>query len=257
MKRNRINFIYTNSKLWLVNKTISPQSRTGLNVVASLKKHGISILPNYYSKDLINTLCCNIPQLDRFSVSPEGDYSYYLPQASSLKETQFFFNDPLIEEVARGYLGRTAVPLRETIGIKRKRNHVSFETFAHRDSWLPRLKVFLYLNDVRSGNSPFCYLKGTHKFSLESVRSRYLIYRDYLSNDESYAKSADVHYVGCYWPHDINKLNKRGLYKITRAHYDAGTVIFFDARGIHYGEVLKRGVRYILNSYWILDNYHT
>ncbi|MET0087130.1 MAG: phytanoyl-CoA dioxygenase family protein [Sedimenticola sp.] len=257
MRRNPFFFIYNNTKLWLENHPITPNTDTASNIIHTLRKDGICILPNHYNIDLIKDLCSNVPSLDKFCISPEGDCSYYYPRASSLNETQFFFNDPLIEEVAKGYLGGAAIPLRETIGIKTKKKHVSFENFPHRDSWLPRLKVFLYLTDVKPGNGPFCYIKGTHKPTLKSLYSRYLIYRDYLSNEEGYAKNEDIHYVGCYWPHDIKKMVDRGKFKITKAYCDSGSLIFFDARGIHYGEILGCGERHILNSYWILNNHHT
>jgi hypothetical protein len=167
-----------------------------------------------------------------------------------------FFSDPLVASAARGVLGGTAVQHRRVYQV---RDHIgptgAFETFFHMDTWKRRLKAFLFLTDVTVDNAPFEYLLGSHRGAWRWAAERDL-YARFETDAQSFIADEVSQFLGCYWPHQIEELSRSFALRRLTCTVPAGTLIIFDARGLHRVLPLNSGHRQILSSYWIAGGQH-
>lgn len=102
----------------------------------------------------------------------------------------------------------------------------------HWDDWRVRFKAFLYIYDVGPENAPTVYVKGS-----QGDRVPWRIQKDYASK---FLPSASA--GGSWWP-----VEQLGLEKILCIG-KAGTLVLFDALGIHAGTQLTGRQRVMLMS---------
>ncbi len=133
--------------------------------------------------------------------------------------------------VARALFGPTVKLSAASILSKYNKDVVDSAEAPHWDDWRVRLKAFIYLTDVTEANAPTIYVKG----SINGVSWR--LDRDYAS---VYAPVASA--GGSWWP-----VEALGLEKIVCTG-KAGTLLLFDARGIHAGTRLTGSPRVMLMS---------
>ena len=100
----------------------------------------------------------------------------------------------------------------------------------HIDHWKLRFKAFLLLEDVTEDHAPFVYVKGSHR-------------------DERWRRRWDWGYqhketAGSLLPPDeVRKICRRFGYQEQVFTGAAGDLIIADTRGIHRGNLLRRGTR--------------
>jgi len=226
--------------------------------VEALRRDGVVLVPGLLSDDAVASMRSAVPPLQTFVESPEGDRALMYRDAHLIDRFRPFFEHELIADIARAYLSAEAVSLRRTIGLKTAIGEFpSFEQNYHMDTWKPRMKVFLFLEDVTSLTAPMMYLRGSHR-GLWRLWTEEHIARMYRTGDDGYAtQDRDFWYLGSFWPHEVRQLrNDHGLSEL-ECSGSAGTALIFDGRGLHRATPLRAGRRLILTNYFIHRGSHT
>ncbi len=224
----------------------------------SLARYGYAVLPNFVSAETAQGWLRLCERQELYSPVVEGETrSERIRKAPEvIPELRPFFSDPRIVHIARSIIGPRALAFRENVFRKDFVGRTgAFDQYFHNDSWRHRLKFFLYLNDVGSENGPLAVVPGTvhgfwkfwHDLDLYQLQN---VGADSLIHDEVSV------FVGSLLPHQSYKLFRRlGVSPVTVTG-KAGTLVVFDARALHRGEVLKAGSRTVLESYWIEEGKH-
>ena len=108
-----------------------------------------------------------------------------------------------------------------------------------------KFKAFLYLNDVDEKTAPFEFIEGSHRDRnwLNPYKSKILQY-DFLKQDKKQGRGNFFSYE------TVNKIIKNNNFKRNVVTGKAGTLIFFDSKGIHKATTpIKKG-RNILANYF-------
>jgi hypothetical protein len=105
----------------------------------------------------------------------------------------------------------------------------------HRDSFSPQLKMMLYLGDVEGLNGPFQYVRHSHTLT-HMLRFNIFVGQSELSKR--------------YRSQDVNLFcqNQSGQ-DVAEFTARAGTLILFDASGLHRGSPILKDDRYALTIY--------
>jgi hypothetical protein len=224
--------------------------------VSALKKDGVVTIPDFLSEDQCLAICANQPDREKFITSPEGDQALFYLNANENPVFSDFFNDERILLIMKGYIGENAVPLRQSMELRVDKGPlISFNRMFHMDSWKPRVKAFLYLHDVTENDAPVCYLRGSHEGDWR-LPMEYKIACQYRTGEDGYAQDLDVVWVGCYWPYEISSLKKaHGLEEVVCTG-TIGTLVVFDARGLHRATGLVNECRKILISHYIIEEHN-
>jgi len=222
-----------------------------------LLRDGLVVIPGFFDTDRTEEMRAAAPDIGDCQLSPEGTLTRFFSDAHAIAELNPFFGSPVIAATMRQVLGAKAVMHRSTVQYRTATGHTgAFEHFFHIDTWRPRYKAFLYLNDVDEENGPFTYTPRTH---FGAWRRRYDrdIGRVFQPGADGYIHDDQSAYVGCLWPHEYAILCERLRTGPTTVTGKAGTLILFDARGLHKIQPLLRAPRIILSSYWIREGQHT
>ena len=222
----------------------------------TLKRDGVAVVPDFLPVDVIAEMRAAVPDLADFEESPEGDRAFMYREADRLAAMRPFFHNAFVSGIARSYISRDAIPLRQTIGLKTVLGLVpTFEMNYHMDTWKHRLKAFLYLEDVGPDNAPTVYLKGSHRGRWRySTEARH--FRHFRTDDRGFAGGEDVFYLGSFWPHEVAQLKRDYGYEDLVCTAKAGSLLLFDGRGLHRATPLRADRRLILISYWIHPGEH-
>ena len=158
--------------------------------------------------------------------------------------SQIFSQDPVILSVAAAYGGGRGVPFNTRAELRSEPLKNELVDDLHADTWRFRLKAMLYLTDVTPETSPFRYLAGSHQDTHWPVR-RFAY--DYLG---------DV-FDGHPTLQRVRLTEARRRYEDPRFRKmlctgPAGTLILFDARGLHSATTLQKGSRIVLNRTFVL-----
>lgn len=226
--------------------------------VRALRRDGVVLVPDLVPPATVAAMRDAVPPEDAFAQSPEGDRAFMLADAHRVPGLRPFFEHPLVADIARCYLSRDAVSLRRTVGLKTVvGDFPSFELNYHMDTWKPRLKAFLFLEDVTSLTAPMVYLRGSHR-GLWRLWTEERIARLYRTGADGFAtQDRDFWHLGSFWPHEVRQLcNDHGFTEL-ECTGPAGTALVFDGRGLHHATPLRAGRRLILTNYFIHPGAHT
>lgn len=224
--------------------------------VTVLHRDGIVVIPDFLDATTVEAIRRAIPDEAVFEESSEGDRALFHRDAHRIDALAPFFDRPIITATARAYISASAIPLRRTIGLKVVHGDVlCFELFCHMDTWKKRLKAFLYLEDVDEDNAPMIYLRGSHR-GLWRLPTEARIAGWFRTDNQGFALPED-YYLGCFWPHEVQRIAAAHGYRETVCTGRAGTLVMFDGRGLHRATPLRAGRRLILSSYWIHHGDHT
>lgn len=247
LKRNRVFFEVQRRRDALVHqpdRTLTSRPE----VIDALVHDGLAVIEGFADAAAVRGAVEALePWLDRLQrgeveeemvVAPEEHHYFRLADANErVPETRFFFDCPLIQEVARAYLSRAAAPYRFVAEWRTERRPiVSAEDLFHFDSWRPVFKAFLYLTDVTRETSPFVYLKGSH-------RGGRWVYRRALEFEADGAEGSWGH----FFPGEIKRLQRQNGWEEAIIEAPAGTLVMADFRGLHRGSPLISGRRVLLN----------
>lgn len=225
--------------------------------VDALNSDGIVVIPEFLSEAQCRSFLERQPEDTKFMISPEGDQSKVYLKANVDPAFSAFFDDPRIPYIMKGYIGENAVPLRQSMEIRTAKGQISaFNRMFHMDSWKPRTKAFLYLHDIEADDAPLCYLKGSHKGQWR-LPMEYKLAMQYEAGDNGYSKDLDVVWVGCYWPYEVSSLKRQYGIEEVVCTGKAGTLVVFDARGLHKATELRSASRKILINHYIAEGHNT
>ena len=142
-----------------------------------------------------------------------------------------FSNDKLLDQLT--FFSGTKVKKEEVeIGISKDRGWNSNNRW-HTDCYCHTAKAFLYLNDVNENDSPFCFLKGSHK----DIDVRYRVEKENLMNlifnhDKTENKLSDPEvYILVKETTIKDKIYQK--YDILKCAFPAGSLIVADTSGFH------------------------
>ncbi|MEV0196889.1 phytanoyl-CoA dioxygenase family protein [Nonomuraea sp. NPDC050691] len=218
--------------------------------VTALRRDGVVIIPDFLDAETIARMRTAVPDPAEFDESPEGDGALRYPKAAEIEAFAPFFDEETVPSIVRGYLSRTAEPVRRTVGLKVRTGPIpTFETSYHIDTWKLRVKAWLYLEDVGPENAPTVYLKGSHRGAWRLLHEAR--HHDWFRVDEEGFADEDVLYVGALWPHEVARLRAAYGFEEVVCTGRAGTLLLFDGRGLHHATTLESGRRLILTSYWV------
>jgi hypothetical protein len=157
--------------------------------------------------------------------------------------TRRFFEDPLIENVAKSYVCSKVKSYQRMSEIRPDPGASCSSDEAHFDDWKYRFKAFLYLTDVAEGNAPFSYWRGSHQMYRIRWRMEYEYFRD--GKKGSY---------GCYSPSQIKRIEAKFGIRREAVSGVKGTLILADTRGLHAGTPLLKDCspRVLLANYFDL-----
>jgi hypothetical protein len=226
----------------------TPDART-------LLRDGYLVVPNFLDATQLLRIQDALPPVESCEPSPEGTMTQTFYEADGIAELSPFFKSERIAQAMRGALGKRAECLRTAVQYRHHLGETgAFEQFFHIDTWLPRFKAFLYLSDVDEGGGPLRYVPGSNRgrWRLGLERDVYRLYPDL----DGYIADPDAAFVGCVWPHQARKIARRLNTKPRSFTGPAGTLVLFDARGLHATTPLSKP-RTILYSYWTKPGHHT
>ena len=108
----------------------------------------------------------------------------------------------------------------------------------HFDHYMPRMKSFIYLNDVDSTNCPFQYLKGSNRIGSTARKSR------------EYARYKGGHRSGYLSATEFEDIAMEEALTPVKIYPERGDILLVDTRGIHRRTIPKGGTRITLNTFY-------
>jgi len=224
--------------------------------VSALRRDGMVIIPDFFDADTVTAMRKAVPAQADFEESKEGERSFFYRRAGDVDDLTPFFEHPLLRQTARAFISAEAVQLRKEVCLKFVQGDIlSFEQFPHMDTWKLRMKAFLYLEDVTTENGPTVYYQGSHR-GLWRLPMEARISGWYRTGPQGFSVPEDL-YLGCFWPHEVQRLAEAHGYRRTVCTGKAGTLLIFNGRGLHHATPLHSGRRLTLVSYWIHRDEHT
>jgi Phytanoyl-CoA dioxygenase (PhyH) len=227
-----------------------------LDYVSALRRDGMVMIPNFFDPGTVAAMRQAIPSEADFEESKEGERSFFYRHAGEVAALAPFFEHPILAQTARAFISAEAAQLRKEVCLKVVHGDIlSFEQFPHMDTWKLRMKAFLYLEDVTTENGPTVYYQGSHR-GLWRLPMEARIAGWYRTGPQGFSVPEDL-YLGCFWPHEVQRLTEAHGYRKTVCTGAAGTLLIFNGRGLHHATPLNSGRRLTLNSYWIHQGEHT
>jgi hypothetical protein len=208
----------------------------------AVSRDGICIIPGYVDAGTVESLQAEIAAISGFA---EGRYegpvkfrAFPKDGICGLQITEavptahrLVLHDETMHALARALFGLECHLTGATVLNKYDPDRIDSATAPHWDDWRVRLKAFLYVTDVRAENAPMVYLRGSHK-NVPWRREKDFASR-FLPNASAGGSWGPVEALG------FEKVTCTGK---------AGTLVIFDARGLHAGTQLKAGRRIMLMS---------
>lgn len=206
----------------------------------AVRRDGFALVPNYLSPERLDALRREVFALPGLL---DGSYSGPLPFTHKASDGLCGFGitrelpeayaatveNQELHGIARALFGSTIRLSAAAILSKYNKDKIDSAEVPHWDDWRVRLKMFIYLTDVNAENAPTLFIRN----SVDRVPWR--LEKDFAS----------VHFPvgsagGSWWPVD-----QLGLERVLCTG-KAGTMLVFDARGIHAGTPLLGSPRVML-----------
>jgi len=222
-------------------------------IVATIKRDGLMIIPNFMPTETARTLAelsykkieeqrqagtDAIPQYwgsEDYGVFRLRDCDEVHP------EIKAFFDNESIMRIARAVTTDNIKSHQRMLEVRDRVGHVSNSDVYHfdRPHWKYKFKSHLLLNDVGPDQAPLRYLVG-------SFRNAPWRRRQELED----RKFGSVGPNGHFFIHEIEHLIKEHDLEEVVCTGTAGTLVLFDARGLHRGTTLCTERRALLGNYF-------
>lgn len=217
-----------------------------------LKENGILVIPNYFNKIQCNKI---IDQINHFKNKDKivnqrdegmgGDlrifnFEDYSPTA--LK----FANDNILKDLVSNY-AKTPLETKSVLAGKvvfNKDNETNSGGDWHRDGDVSQMKAMIYLSDVTENKGPFTFIRDSINFDFQRRENKYPLIQKLILMLKGLPLKPPR------YKHDyiINQPEvKKNIFKV---YGEAGTLVIFDGRYIHRGDVIRSGFRYSLTNYY-------
>jgi hypothetical protein len=207
-----------------------------------LKRNGISIVPNYLSKETVSKYKKLIDgYLDSDNVNVWRDEQgaderlYFINEIDADFKT--YYETPYFREILKEYTGISNPEGMLLAGkIKAVSGNVGSGGGWHRDSvFTHQFKSICYLSDVSHGNGPFMYIKESHnKWKILSSYCKKIL----KPGASRFTDSEIKNYVS---------ITKQEVVEVVAS---AGSLVFADTKGIHRGKPIEEGERYVIFCYF-------
>lgn len=210
-------------------------------IVNEIQKNGFFMIENFFDKNLCEEIINKIDlllndekiKIHRPSASDERIFGSEKLDRNIMR----FHEDETINKVLISYEKSNEVnSLTLASKLSYKKGNLGSGEGWHRDR-VDKIqsKAILYLNDVEPEGGTFQYLKGSHK--LKNV---------FLDNMKIKKNLTDTRFSS----DEVDILVKKKYKKIQNFSSKAGSIVFFDSRGIHRGSPISKNFsRYALTLY--------
>lgn len=233
---DHLQFFYRLRRKYFTKKVSAKAS----SIVRQLKKNGIYVIENYWSKDRcfaaineVDKIIANYPEY----VHPHAKADKRVFGANNASELiAEFHSDKLLLEVATAYNKEPTVAA-FTLGARMPYtdgNLGSGEGW-HRDAPSRQFKSILYLTDVGIENGPFQMLGQSHNLKnklLDTMAGRLNYPQFRITQDQ------------------VDSILAKNPGRLGTYVAKAGTLILADVSGIHRGMPIRTGTRYALTNYY-------
>jgi hypothetical protein len=207
-----------------------------------LARDGISIIPNYLSKDTVSKYKNLIDEyLNSESVNIWKDDQgaderlYFINEIDG--DFKRYYETPYFRELLKEYTGICNPKGMLLAGkIKVAPGNLGSGGGWHRDSvFAHQFKSICYLSDVTSKNGPFMYIKKSH--------NKFKIFNCYL---RKILKPGATRFTDAEIKEYVAKTEQEVM-EVTAA---SGSLVFADTKGIHRGKPIEEGERYVIFCYY-------
>lgn len=209
-------------------------------ILKTLKKEGICVIENYWTKDMCKAATVEIDRLllekpEFIHPASQADMRIFGAENFST-DIMEFTADKKLTDIASVYNCEPTIAA-FTLAAKLPvidGNRGSGDGW-HRDALLRQFKSIIYLSDVDEEGGPFQFIKNSHKlwWILKDIFIGKLKYRQYRLDD-----------------HQVREILSRSHGRIQTYVAKAGTLILVDTSSIHRGKPIVAGVRYALTNYF-------
>ena len=219
----------------------------------TLERDGIVILPNFFSKDVVEQIKNEVEStmFDLYKGEYKGDNKYFrfeefgvhrLLEIEKISPTsKQFFELDIVNELAKAFVSKNVESYQRMAELKPSVGYFSVADNWHFDDWRHRFKAFLYLNDVTEDESPFVYLKGSHNPNMAWRKRKEREYYRYGKERGSY---------GYFCPAEVDHIAKTYGHEKVVCTAQAGSIVIADTRGLHRGSVLRKNHRLVLVNFF-------
>lgn len=240
-------------------RTVDPALTDHPEHLRDLVRDGIVFVPDVLAPAEVKTIVDEIRTrtdllTERASpdvVRRQARYLLLNPQAS-VPSSRAFFENPLVNGLARAYLSRRAVLDRPAVQLKVDVDEPCIVDFFHIDEWRNLISGFLFLDDVGDDQAPMIYLKGSHKPSRWRVAKEKEFFSYYERRADGTYANEESAYCGCFLPTEARRIRERYGFEPVVCTGRAGTLMMFDNLGLHRATPLRRNRRLLLSGYWML-----
>tara|TARA_B110000003_G_scaffold254659_1_gene270822 strand:+ start:6677 stop:7456 length:780 start_codon:yes stop_codon:yes gene_type:complete len=222
------------------------------NYLSILEENGILVIPNYFTKIQCNKI---IDQINHFKNKDKivnqrdegmgGDLRIFNFEDYS-PDVLKFANDSILKDLVSNY-AKTPLETKSVLAGKvvfNKYNETNSGGDWHRDGDVSQMKAMVYLSEVNNQNGPFTFIKNSKNFDFKRRNNKYPFIQRLIF------KLKGLPIKPPRYKHDeiINQPEMReNIFKVLGK---AGTLVLFDGRYIHRGDVIKSGSRYSLTNYY-------
>lgn len=236
----------------------TPKSGNGYGEhLDALRRDGIAFVPDFVSAIAADAIRRDIEGADQ-AHSSDIDTRYSAMLVKNLDEVsetaKEFFEHPLLSTVAAAAVGIDAYPVRRTGRVESEVGRARPTDMHHFDEWRPKLKFFLYVEDVGEEQAPLVYLRGSHRFRawrIDKEREYYDYHR--VDNDGNYVND-EADFCGHVLLPQVRALKERYGYEEVVCTAKKGTLIAFDSRGLHRSTPLESGRRTVASVTYVLPS---
>ncbi|MGW4057802.1 hypothetical protein ACWEGE_05960 [Amycolatopsis sp. NPDC004747] len=235
------------------------QLQTLSTLGSALVSTGIIVIPAFASPAKIVECLKLIPPHSEMRISREGWSARFVDDANQVEQFGFFFGSSLIEHLISECFDGTANLFRAQVQSREISEIHGPDERPHVDSWRERVKVFLYLTDVTEKNASLVYYPKSHRGTTwNRTRVDESIEVSVSSGSyaaDGYAATASAAGDGVVSESTLASLSEHGVNALN-VFCPAGTLVAFDARGIHHVTSTEGARRIALMSYWIRNGRH-
>lgn len=210
-------------------------SKKNCNILNTLKKDGIVVIPNFVSENFCDSSIKALeqdltnPSVKRWSDDIEADTRIFGYEKLSMNALKFL-NNQYINNISSSYLGyETSAKFILAGRIENKKNNLGSGGGWHRDdAVIKQFKAIIYLSDVDNKHGPFQYILGSHKL----ISRLKLFINGHKFYQSRYTENSFV--------------NSNKIFSVKGGK---GDLILVDTKGIHRGKPIEEGLRYALTLY--------
>ncbi len=239
---------------------VAPRDERAKTLVDTLNRDGVIVIPDFIQREKALALGQRLKQAS--DALPQADK----PRVKALRfddeglvrtlnaedldpEAREFFEDPLIENVAKSYACTNVVSWQRMFEERMKKWVIGGADWYHIDeAFYFKFKAFLYLTDVTLGTAPYMYIKGTHLSApWRQPKELQILKHDIYGPEKVFGNRGNFFVTG-----EVRHLTKTLGHEVVTCCGPAGSLVLTDTRGVHKATTPNSGGRLMLGHYFEL-----